>query len=145
MIIRVLYFLARELNKIGWSKTQNNNNMKTAINKVGAALIGLSILVTSLAPSMAIAGPRNEDKKKNATVEGISNQEIENLLEVYKVEETSISSYKTVKIFDNNDNLIYSEEVYVCRFDEDARLLALLEQSDFLTEVDDVKYYKLDQ
>ena len=119
--------------------------MKTAINKVGAALIGLSIFVTSLAPPMAIAGPGNEDEKKNATVEGISIQEIENLLEVYKVEETTIASFKTVKIFDKNDDLIYSEEVYVCRFDEDVRLLALLEQSDFLTEVDDVKYYKLDQ
>ena len=118
--------------------------MKTTLKKAGAAFIGLSIFITSLVPSMVMAGPGSNDDKKNVTVEGISSQEIENLLETYKVEEIAIADYKTVKIFDNNDNLVYSEKVYVCRFDEDARLLALLEQSDFLTEVNNVKIYKLD-
>lgn len=118
--------------------------MKTTLKKAGAALLGLSLLISSLAPPVAMAASDNEDEKKNVTVEGISSQEIENLLETYKVEEIAIADYKTVKIFDNNDNLVYSEKVYVCRFDEDARLLALLEQSDFLTEVNNVKIYKLD-
>lgn len=119
--------------------------MKTTINKAGAALLGLSLLITTLAPTTLTAGTEREKEENNTTIEGITNQEIENLLEIYKVVETPIASYKTVKIFDKNDNLVYSEEVYMCRFDDDSRLLALLDQSDFLAEVEDVKYYKLDQ
>ena len=137
--------MARELDKAYRSNTQNNNNMKTTINKAGAALLGLSLLITTLAPTTLTAGTEREKEENNTTIEGITNQEIENLLEIYKVVETPIASYKTVKIFDKNDNLVYSEEVYMCRFDDDSRLLALLDQSDFLAEVEDVKYYKLDQ
>ena len=92
---------------------------------------------------LAAANGLNDPETKDSTLITISEDEIQLLLETYKVEASDISTYKTVKVFDENDALVYSEDVDNARFDSDLRLKALLNQSDYLTEVNDVKYYKL--
>ena len=118
--------------------------MKSTLKKAGSALLGLSMLLATVAPPLAMAGSGNEGKTEDGNVEGVSNKEMELLLETYEIEELKISSYKTVKIYDENDNLVYAEKVSVTRLEDDARLLALIDKSDFLTEVNDVKFYKMD-
>lgn len=144
MLITYIHILARELNNCKRSKTQNNNNMNITLKKAGTALLGLSMLLTVTGPPLLMAGTGHEGDKGNSKAGGVPDKEIALLLETYQLDKVRISAYKTVKIFDSNDNLIFSEQVAISRLDNDARLSGLIDKSDFLTEVDDVKYYKMD-
>jgi hypothetical protein len=117
--------------------------MKSILKKTGATILGLSFLLVSTNPLAAAEGIGNDNNKDSIAIEGISENEIQSLLEFYQVETPTLASLKTVKVFDANDVLVYSEDVSNSRFDTDVRLKAMLNQSDYLTEVNDVKYYKL--
>jgi hypothetical protein len=118
--------------------------MNITLKKAGTALLGLSMLLTVTGPPLLMAGTGHEGDKGNSKAGGVPDKEIALLLETYQLDKVRISAYKTVKIFDSNDNLIFSEQVAISRLDNDARLSGLIDKSDFLTEVDDVKYYKMD-
>ena len=117
--------------------------MNSILKKSGATILGLSFLLVSTNPLAAAEGIGNDNDKDSIAIEGISENEIQSLLEFYQVETPMPATLKTVKVFDANDVLVYSEDVSNGRFDTDPRLKAMLNQSDYLTEVNDVKYYKL--
>ena len=140
----VLHFLARVLTIDGWSNTQNNNNMKPATKTSFSLLTGLLVLLASLTFSNtnASAGITTGSSIQPYTVTG---QEINALLSFYGLDnDTKIYNIK-IKIFGMNDELIYSAQVCQGIYDCDERLNQMLNQSDFITEVDNTRIYILNQ
>ena len=73
----------------------------------------------------------------------ITQEEIDNLLEIYKPPVPPSHTHLNVKIYNEHDHLIYSDKVELSKIDTDLRLSALLNGSDYITEIDNTKIYKL--
>ena len=115
--------------------------MKSLLKKRTALLLGLGVLTTAISPAIAAVNMDPENGKiKVAT---ITQEEIDNLLEIYKPQVQSSHTHLNVKIYNEHDHLIYSDKVELSKIDTDLRLSALLNGSDYITEIDNTKIYKL--
>ena len=139
-----LRFLARVLTLDGWSRTQNNNNMNTA-NKTSISLLtGLLVFLASLALPInnASAGMPTDNSILPYTV---TEQEMNELLAFASIDEDNKIENIKIKIYGSNDELIYSAKVCHTVYNCDDRLNQLINQSDFITEVDNIRIYILSQ
>ena len=104
-------------------------------------LINDSWLALSLSPGLAAKNtdPGTEENKEFK----ISQKEINDLLEIYKPEVIEPKTVINIKIYDQFNQLMYSDEVAVNQVPGDIRLNALLDKSDFLMDLDNTKIYKL--
>jgi hypothetical protein len=136
--------LARVLTLDGWSRTQNNNNMNTAKKTSLSLLTGLLVLIATLATPISNASA--SDSTGNSMLPYIiTEQEINELLSFASIDnEVKIENVK-IKIFGSNDDLVYSSKVCHSTFNCDERLNQLINQSDFITEVDNTRIYILNQ
>lgn len=119
--------------------------MNHAKRKLSSLVLGLSVLLATLATPTYAAGAgllTSEDVLPTT----VSEDESEALLKEYKLDELveSIDNI-TVKIYNNNDDLIFSTEVCQRDFECDDRINRMINQSDFITEVDNTRIYYLDQ
>lgn len=115
--------------------------MKALIKKQVAALLGIGVLALSLSPGLVAKNtdPGTEENKEYK----ISQKEINDLLEIYKPEVIEPNTVINIKIYDQFDQLMYSDKVAVNQVPGDIRLNALLDKSDFLMDLDNTKIYKL--
>ena len=104
-------------------------------------LTGLMVLLTSVAIPTAKANASNTESIHYK----ISDTEISALLTYYSITDEVPLKNTTVKIFDKNDNLIFSDRVCPNLSECDERLNHFINQSDFLIEVDNTKIYILNQ
>ncbi len=104
--------------------------------------LGLLVLFTSLtlATTKLSAGTLTGN---HSLPYSISKIEIDKLLAFYSIEEDIKIENVKVKIFDKNDELIYSTQVCPSLNECDERLNQFINQSDFITEVDNTKIYIL--
>ena len=144
LIFSYLHFLARVLTIDWWSITQNNNNMNTAKKTSTRLLTGLLILLATLASSIsnASAGIPTGSSILPYTV---SEQDIKELLSFSSLKEDIKIENIKIKIYGNDDDLIYSADVCHSAYNCDDRLNQLINQSDFITEVDNTRIYILNQ
>jgi hypothetical protein len=115
------------------------------INKTTLVLLtGLLIFLTSVTVAFI---PANASiiSNNDSGYHHISETEINALLSLYSIDEEIPINNIIVKIFDKNDNLIFSDKVCQNLSECDERLNHLINQSDFLTEVDNTKIYILNQ
>ena len=123
--------------------------MKTAKKTSLSLLTGLLILTATLASSFnnVSAGiPTENSILPYSTLPYlITEQEANDLLTFASIDrEVEIENIK-IKIFGNNDDLVYSSIVCQSIYKCDERLNQLINQSDFITEVDNVRIYILNQ
>ena len=104
-------------------------------------LTGLMVLLTSVTIPTAKANVSNTEPIHY----NISDTEISTLLTYYSIADEVPLKNTTVKIFDKNDNLIFSDRVCQNLSECDERLNHFINQSDFLIEVDNTKIYILNQ
>lgn len=118
--------------------------MNHAKRTFGSLFLGLTVLLATLAtPIYAVsAGDPPGEKILPKT---ISEQESEALLTLYSLEEAVEVKNITVKIYNANDELIYSTEVCQRDFECDDRINRMINQSDFITEFDNTRIYYLGQ
>ena len=122
--------------------------MKTAKKTSVSLLTGLLVLIATLATSFnsASAGiPTGSAILPSILPYSITEHEINDLLLFASIDrEVEIENIK-IKIFGNNDDLVYSSIVCQSIYKCDERLNQLINQSDFITEVDNVRIYILNQ
>ena len=118
--------------------------MKPANRTSLSLLSGLLILLTSLAFSIttASAGITSGNSIMPST---ITSEEISELLSLYRIDEEVKIENIEIKIFGQNDELVYSATVCHNIYECDERLNQFINQSDFITEVDGTKIYILKQ
>jgi len=140
----MLPFLARVLTIGKWSNTQNNNNMNTAVNKTRSLSTWLLVLLTTLSFSFTTVSAGNLSGSSLLPYT-VTQHEINALLSYYSLDNRIEINNIKIKIFGKNDELVYSAKVCQNMYECDERLNLLLNQSDFITEVDDTKIYILNQ
>ncbi len=119
--------------------------MKTAKKTISRLLSGIFVLLATLAFSIPTASAGNE-AGTSEDLNKISEKEISTLLTAYDIFDENIKIQNiTVKIYSTDDNLVYSAEVCQQEFDCDKRLNFLINQSDFLTEIDNTRIYMLNK
>jgi hypothetical protein len=118
--------------------------MNHAKRTLSSLLLGLTVLLATLAIPLnpASAGTPTGEKILPNTV---SDQDAEALIKLYGMEDEVEVKNITVKIYNNNDELIYSVEVCLNDFECDERINRIINDSDFITEVDNTRIYYLDQ
>ena len=119
--------------------------MNHAKRTLASLILGLTVLLATLATPIyaASAGTTTGEKVLPTTV---SEEESESLLKEYQLEDmVETSNNITVKIYNNNDDLIFSTKVCQRDFECDDRINRMINQSDFITEVDKTRIYYLDQ
>jgi len=124
--------------------------MKRLNNITPAFLLATALLLVAFTlPGIASTTNTNSsdsiythDKAKHQT---ITQQEANSMLAYYAIgNQVKIKHYK-VKIYSSNNELVYSASVCKHDFECDERLNLLINQSDFITEVDDTRIYFLRQ
>jgi hypothetical protein len=75
----------------------------------------------------------------------VTDQEVAALLAHYNPDEKMEIKNIKIKFYDKNDELVYSAKVCQQALNCDERLNQLINQSDFITEVDDTRIYLLKQ
>jgi hypothetical protein len=118
--------------------------MKKAKKTSFSLLTGLLVLIAIIASSFnnASAGTPTDN---SLLPYPITDQELNSLLTFASIDrEVKIENVK-IKIFGNNDDLVYSSSVCQSTYNCDERLNQLINQSDFITEVDNVRIYILNQ
>jgi len=105
-------------------------------------LLGLTVLLTSLSLKSTNASASNISGN-HPIIFSISDSDIKNLLNFYDFEEETASENIMVKIYNKNDDLIYSTKVCPNLDECDDRLNQFINQSDFITEVDNIQIYIL--
>ena len=118
--------------------------MKTAKKTSLSLLTGLLVLIAILASSFnnASVGMPTDN---SILPYSITDQELNALLSFASIDrEVKIENVK-IKIFGSNDDLIYSSNVCQSTYNCDERLNQFINQSDFITEVDNVRIYILNQ
>ena len=118
--------------------------MNPAKRTLSSLLLGLTVLFATLALpfSTASAGDTAGEEILPTTV---SEQEVEALIKLYGWEEEVEVGNITVKIYDTNDNLIYSVKACQNALECDERINQIINASDFITEIDNTRIYYLDQ
>lgn len=118
--------------------------MKTAKKTSISLLTGLLVLIATVATSFnhASAGIPTGN---SILPYSIPDQEYNDLLSFASIDkDVKIENIK-IKIYTDNDELIYSSTVCQSTFNCDERLNQLINQSDFITEVDNTRIYILNQ
>ena len=123
--------------------------MKTAKKTSLSLLTGLLILIATLATSFnnASAGisTGNGILPYSILPYSITEQEVNDLLTFASIDkEVKIENIK-IKIYGDNDELIYSSNVCHGVYNCDDRLNQIINQSDFITEIDNTRIYILNQ
>jgi hypothetical protein len=118
--------------------------MKTAKKTSLSLLTGLLVLLASLALPInnANAGIPTGNSILPFT---ITTQEFNELLSYASIDEDVTVENIKIKIYGTNDDLIYSANVCHNVYKCDDRLNQLINQSDFITEVDNIRIYILNQ
>lgn len=118
--------------------------MKTAKKTSLSLLTGLLVLLASLAftTNTASAGIPTGISILPYTVTEL---EFNELLEYASIDEDVTVEKIKIKIYGTNDDLIYSANVCHSAYKCDERLNQLINQSDFITEVDHTRIYILNQ
>ncbi len=121
--------------------------LKTITNKILLAtgiVLGIIIITTTISNAEPIANKNDSTKTKEKSIEMVEMEVLE-LLENESDEilaELNLIQEPTIKIYDNNDVLIYAGN------DEegmDASVKVLLHQSDVIMRQNQTTYYKLNQ
>lgn len=123
--------------------------MKTTKKTSLSLLTGLLVLIATLATSFnhASAGipTGNSILPYSILPYSITDQEYNDLLSFASIDkDVKIENIK-IKIYTDNDELIYSSTVCQSTFNCDERLNQFINQSDFITEVDNTRIYILNQ
>jgi hypothetical protein len=127
--------------------------MKTAKKTSLSLLTGLLVLLATLATPITSASAGNHSGNISTGIHSgnlilpttLSDDELTELLHFASLEvELSFENIE-VKIYGNNDDLIYSSTVCPIANKCDERLNQLINQSDFITEVDHTRIYILNQ
>jgi hypothetical protein len=123
--------------------------MNTAKKTSLSLFTGLLILIATLATSINNASAGNPTGNSllpySILPYSITDKEINELLSFASLDkEVEIENIK-IKIYGNNDDLVYSSNVCHSTYKCDERLNQLINQSDFITEVDNVRIYVLNQ
>ena len=117
-----------------------NHTRKTISN----LFLGLTVLLATFA--IPITGATAGEPTGNSIQPiNISEEDSDALLEYYRLEGEVEVENITIKIYNNNDELIYSTEVCQKEYDCDERLIRMINDSDFITEIDNTRIYFLDQ
>ncbi len=131
--------MARVLSKTGWSKTQNNNNMKTSNKPRTLFATGLLVALLMVVPAVSRAGtcgdPQRTAGNSQATITDDKDQDLATPYPVF-AEDLVLVKNITIQFYDTNLELVYSDTVCPQDYDCDERLNQLINQSDFITEVD---------
>jgi len=117
------------------------NHAKKTFNSL---FIGLTVLLATLVLPVSDASAGNTTGN-TILPEALSEEESQTLLEIYSLDEEVVVEQLTIKIYDSNDELIYSAKVCPMEYDCDERLNRMINDSDFITEVDDTRIYYLAQ
>ena len=118
--------------------------MNHAKRTISSLILGLTVLLATLATPLLAASagnPTGEEILPNT----LSEQEAAALIKLYDVEDEVEVPNITVKIYNNNDELIYSIELCQNDFECDERVNQMVNNSDFVTEVDNTRIYYLDE
>ena len=144
LALNILHNLARVLTFSGWSNTQNNNNMKFHNKTPRSLRAGILVLLISFAFSITNtqAGIVSDSASVPFTVTA---QEISALLTQYRLEDEIKIKHIQINIFNKKDELIYSEKVCFKTFESDKKLNHRINQSDFITEIDNTRIYITNQ
>ena len=118
--------------------------MNTAKKTTSRPLTGLLILLTTLALSFNIASAGIPIGSSLLPI-SVSEQEYNDLLAFSNVDEDVKIENIKIKIYGNDDDLVYSANVCHSAYNCDDRLNQLINQSDFITEVDNTRIYILNQ
>lgn len=119
--------------------------MKPATKTSFRLLTGLLVLLATFAFSLstANAGIKSGYNDPSTTV---TDTEIADLLEYYSLEEEALEIENIyIKIYSGDDNLIFSTKVCQKDYECDERLNNFINQSDFITEIDNTRIYILNQ
>gem|GEM_PF-5639517 len=103
-----------------------------------------AVLVSSLLFTSAFALPNKDngtEPKKAPDTTIISTDEIDQLLATYNAKIVPPSTAVLIKIYSENDHLIFSLKVNRCDLEKDVRLQSLLDQAYYITEIDDTRIY----
>ena len=116
--------------------------MKTANRKLKGLLLGVIVfLVSATIPNLTANA--NPILGKSLFSYMPTESEISELLAHYGVEEFQMAQFIKVQVFNNNLDVIYTETMCQDDYECDKKLNLLLNQSDFITEVDNKKIYML--
>ena len=116
--------------------------MKTVNSTLKGLLLGIIVFLASVTlPNLsATANPVLSNSIANYMP---TDSEISELLAYYSVEELQVAQFIKVQVFNNNLDLIYTDTMCQNDYECDQRLNLMLNQSDFITEVDNKKIYML--
>jgi hypothetical protein len=118
---------------------------KTSVGLVTGFLVLIATLATSFNSASAGIATGSSILPYSTLPYLITEQEVNDLLTFASIDrEVEIENIK-IKIFGNNDDLVYSSIVCQSIYKCDERLNQLINQSDFITEVDNVRIYILNQ
>lgn len=120
--------------------------MNHAKKTLASLTLGLTVLLATLATPFYTASA-GDPTGKEILPNTITERESEALLTLYSLEdvaEVEAANIK-VKIYNTDDELIFSTEVCQRDFECDDRINRMINQSDFITEVDNTRIYYLDQ
>lgn len=118
--------------------------MKLATKTPLRLLTGLLVLLATLAFTHSPASAGNETGIYDP-LSTVTELEIADLLSYYDIEEEVEVKNIQIKIYSISDNLVFSAEVCQKEYDCDERLNNFINQSDFITEVDNTRIYILNQ
>jgi hypothetical protein len=104
----------------------------------------LLVLLTALSFSIKAVSASYSDRNSETT-SIVTEKDINDLLAFAKIDDDIVIQNINIKIYDLNDELIYAAEVCYNEYNCDDRLNQLLNQSDFITEIDNTKIYILSQ
>jgi len=116
--------------------------MKIAHLRSSSLLLGLTVLLTTLSLRSTNASAGNISGG-HSLIFSISESDVTNLLSFYSIEEETEAEKIKIKIYNKKDELIYSTNVCPSLDECDDRLNQFINQSDFITEVDNIKIYIL--
>lgn len=102
----------------------------------------LTVLLATLATPFYTASAGNPAGEKVLPTT-LSEEESASLIKLYQLSDEVEVKNITVKIYNNNDELIYSVEVCKNDFECDERINQIINNSDFITEIDNTRIYYL--
>ncbi len=118
--------------------------MYTVVRTTRSLSLGLLVLLASLTftSTSVSAGSLSGSSSLPFTV---TQHEIDALLSYYSLDNSIKINNIKIKIYGDNDELVYSAKVCQFVYECDERLNLLINQSDFVTEIDGTKIYILNQ
>lgn len=118
--------------------------MKTATKLLRSLLIGLFVLLATLAFNFNYASAGTPTGSPDTTYR-ISEQEISSLLNYYTLDDEWEVKNIALKFYTQNAELVFSAQGCLKELDCDERINHLVNQSDFITEVDNTRIYFITQ